>query len=102
MWQPSAKTKAIIAYLTFIGLIVAFFVNREDKHAFATWHIKNMFGLLLLLIVSLALQDYYIGFIIYWFAVGLWAFCFLMAILGKRQGIPFFSEKFQQWFTFLD
>lgn len=98
----SGKTKAVIAYLTFVGLIIAYFLNKEDKHAFATWHIKNMFGLVLILFVSIVLQDTFIGFYIYWTAAILWVFCLILALLNKQQGIPFLSEKFQSWFTFLD
>ncbi len=98
----SAHTKAIIAYCTFIGLIIAYFLNKEDKHAFTTWHIKNMFGLVILLFASLALQAYPVGPYIYWTSTCLWLFCFLMAILKQQIGLPFLSEKFQTWFRFLD
>ncbi|RFN58346.1 hypothetical protein [Marixanthomonas ophiurae] len=101
----SAKTKAIIAYLTFIGTLIAFFINKDKKHEFTTWHIKNMFGLLLLLIISQVTQAYidlFFGEILWFIAFFLWAFSFVMAILNKKQAIPYFSEKFQEWFTFLD
>ncbi|MDC8003972.1 hypothetical protein POV27_07900 [Aureisphaera galaxeae] len=98
----SGHTKAIIAYCTFIGMIIAYFLNKDDKHEFATWHIKNMFGLVILLFASVALQGYEFGFYVYWTAVCLWLFCFLMAIFKQKVGIPFLSEKFQSWFRFLD
>ncbi len=99
---PPGKNKAIIAYITFIGMLIAYFMNRDEKHEFATWHIKNMFGLVVLLFCSLALQNYAIGFYIYWVSVALWVFSLLMALTNKQQAIPFLSEKFQTWFTFLD
>jgi len=101
----SAKTKAIIAYLTFVGTLIAFFVNKDKRHEFATWHIKNMFGLLLLLVISQVTQAYihlFIGEILWILAFFLWALSLVMAILNKKQAIPYFSEKFQEWFTFLD
>lgn len=97
----SPKTKAIIAYLTFIGLIIAIFLNGEKKEPFTLWHIKNMFGLVLLLFIAVSLQNYLVGFYIYWTVVILWLLSVVMAMLGKKKGIPFLSEKFQQWFTFL-
>ncbi len=99
---PQGKTKAIVAYLTFIGLLISYFLNREDKHAFTTWHIKNMFGLVILLFVSIAFQNYEIGFYIYWTAVVLWIYSFFMVLTNKQKAIPYLSDKFQEWFTFLD
>jgi uncharacterized membrane protein len=102
METPSGKIKATIAYLTFIGMLIAYFMNRDEKHDFATWHIKNMFGLVIILAFAVAFQDYFIGFYIYWTSVLLWLYSFLMALSNKKKGIPFLSEKFQSWFTFLD
>ncbi|MGB0788544.1 MAG: hypothetical protein ACPG7E_04375 [Marinirhabdus sp.] len=102
MSAPAGKNKAIIAYLTFVGMLIAFFMNREEKHPFATWHIKNMFGLLIVLFTSIVFQNYGIGFYIYWLSVALWVFSLIMALSGRRRGIPFLSRKFQAWFTFLD
>lgn len=99
---PAGKTMAVIAYLTFIGMLIAYFMNREAKHAFTTWHIKNMFGLVILLFVSIAFQNYEIGVYIYWTTVGLWGYSLVMALFNRQKAIPFFSEKFQQWFTFLN
>ena len=42
MSTPPGKNKAIIAYITFIGMLIAISMNRDEKHEFATWHIKNM------------------------------------------------------------
>ena len=99
---PAGKTMAVIAYLTFIGMLIAYFVNREAKHTFTTWHIKNMFGLVILLFVSIAFQNYEIGVYIYWTTVVLWGYSLVMAFFNRQKAIPFFSEKFQQWFTFLN
>lgn len=102
MNNPSPRTKAIIAYVTFIGFLIAYFINKEYKSEFATWHIKNMFGLLIGLFISIFLQDYVIGFIVYVAVACLWLYSMIMAILEKKQGIPYLSEKFQEWFKFLD
>ena len=105
MENLSARTKAIIAYLTFVGTLIAFFINKENKDEFTTWHIKNMFGLLLLLLISQVTQAYidmFFGEILWLIAFVLWMFSLVMAILNKKQAIPYFSDKFQEWFTFLD
>ncbi len=102
MNKPEGKLIGVVAYLTFIGLLIAYFMNKDHKHEFAGWHIKNMFGLVLLLFTSVALQEYIVGAIIYWISAAMWIFSLGMAILNRQQAIPFLSEKFQTWFKFLD
>lgn len=41
------KTIALIAYLTVIGLVIAFVMNSEKKSAFAKYHIVQSLGLAL-------------------------------------------------------
>src|SRR5699024_11362157 len=41
------KTIAIIAYLTIIGLIIAFVMNQDKKGVFSTYHIKQSLGIAL-------------------------------------------------------
>ncbi|WP_432410322.1 hypothetical protein [Rasiella sp. SM2506] len=101
---PAGKTKAVIAYITFIGFFIAFSMNKDKPEPFATWHIKNMFGLLLLLLIAVVTQfhiDLLIGDIIYWVTAAFWVFSLVMVSTNKKEGIPFLSKKFQTWFTFL-
>lgn len=103
--SPAGKTTALIAYAPFVGFIIAFFINKDENHDFATWHIKNMFGLTLFFIVSLVVQSQihvFAGDIIWLICVVLWLFCWAMAYSNKKRGIPFLSEKFQEWFSFLN
>lgn len=102
--NPPGKNKAIITYITFVGMLIAISMNKDKPEAFATWHIKNMFGLCLLFIIALVTQfniHLLVGDILYVIAVLLWVYCFIMALRNKTIGIPFFSKKFQTWFTFL-
>lgn len=39
------KTIALIAYLTVIGLIIAFVMNNDKKNPFAIYHIRQVIGL---------------------------------------------------------
>ncbi|NND88245.1 MAG: hypothetical protein HKM28_03250 [Flavobacteriaceae bacterium] len=103
--KPPGYTKALIAYITFIGMLIAYFMNRDQRDAFATWHIKNMFGLVLLLLISQVAQGYIdirLGEALWIVAFVWWAFSLTSALLGKRATIPGISEYFQKWFTFLD
>lgn len=101
--HQAAKTSySVLAYLTFIGLIIAYQLNRERKDPNITWHIKNMFGLLIGLFAAVWLQNFPVGFYVYWTVVCLWVFSLIKAILGQNKGIPYLSEAFQRWFKFLD
>jgi hypothetical protein len=102
--KPKGYTAAIVAYITFIGLLIAYFINREDKHPFATWHIKNMFGLVIVLFISQVMQGYYLvaGEVIWWFAFLSWLYSLSMAVLGNAKGLPYLSDRFQEWFKFLE
>ena len=102
---PPQKSIALIAYAPFVGFFIAFFLNQDPKYPFATWHIKNMFGLFVLFISSMVIQSavsFTIGDIIWLLVFILWIYCWLQALLGKEKGIPVLIEKYQQWFSFLD
>lgn len=102
---PPGKQTALIAYAPFVGFFIAFFINQDKKYPFATWHIKNMFGLFILFISSLVIQsaiNFTIGDVVWIIVFILWVYCWLQAFRGATNGIPFLSEKFQEWFTFLD
>ncbi len=103
--SPAGKTTALIAYAPFVGFMIAYFINRDENNEFATWHIKNMFGLSLLFIVSLVVQSQInvtAGDILWLSLCLLWLFSWAMAYFNKKKGIPLLSKKFQDWFTFLN
>lgn len=105
MQTPPGKKKAVIAYITFVGMFIAYFMNRDEPHEFARAHIKNMFGLVLLQIIHSALLEYIndaIGFGLWILLVLIWSYSIIACILNKWPAIPFLSKKFQQWFTFLN
>jgi uncharacterized membrane protein len=95
------KTIAIISYITFIGLIIAFIMNNDKKNSFASFHIRQMTGLVLLGLInsfvigrlsttlSLALN---IGIFILWI-IGL-----IGAVQGQTKKIPVLGDYFQDWF----
>lgn len=102
---PLGKSTALIAYAPFVGFLIAFFINQDEKNEFATWHIKNMFGLFILFLVSLIIQSQVnitAGDIMWLVCFLLWLYCGAMAYYNKEKGIPFLSEQFQKWFKFLN
>lgn len=103
--KPAGKSTALLAYIPFVGFMIAYFVNREDNYSFATWHIKNMFGLFIMFVVAMVVMNEIhsvTGDISWLLTFCLWIFSFIMAVGNKEKGIPVLSEKFQDWFTFLD
>lgn len=103
---PLGKLKAVISYLTFIGLFIAISMNKDERHDFATWHIKNMFGLTILFFVAFAMsyQEYLLspGKYIFLGTLFFWVYSFIGALLNRKSGVPFLSAKFQDWFKFLN
>jgi len=106
MNPPEGKNTALLAYIPFVGFLIAFSVNSDDKHPFATWHTKNMFGIFIMYFVALVFQSndvyYTIGDIIWLIATLLWIYSFIMAYQNKEKGVPILGEKFQEWFKFLN
>ena len=43
--EGNAKTSAIISYITIVGTIIAYFMNMEEKNEFASFHIRQAFGI---------------------------------------------------------
>ncbi|MDT0687713.1 DUF4870 domain-containing protein [Autumnicola psychrophila] len=97
------KTMAIVAYLTIIGLIVAFVMNNEKKDPFAAYHIKQSLGLSLcgiaLFIVGLVpILGWIASFFGSIFLLYLWIMGLINAINGKTQPVPLLGDKFEEWF----
>lgn len=103
--KPKGKHKAIIAYITFIGMFIAYTMNREEKDTFASAHIKNMCGLVLGLLIAQATQAYInpmLGDILWILVFVLWVYSIITVLQNKEPSIPYLSKKFQEWFTFLN
>ncbi|MDX1463430.1 MAG: hypothetical protein R3359_10260 [Marinirhabdus sp.] len=101
---PPGKSTAVIAYITIAGWFIAWSMNKDKPEVFATWHIKNMFGLCLMFLIAVVTQyqiHLLVGDVLYITTVLLWLFSLIMAIRDKKMGVPVLSAKFQEWFTFL-
>lgn len=99
------KVTAIVSYLTFVGLLIAIFMNLESKNLFARFHIRQSLGLVLLLIltgnlISIVPNDYAM-YAFYIFLIVLWIYAFSNALQEKITPIPLLGNAFQKWFTFI-
>jgi uncharacterized membrane protein len=96
------KNTAIISYITFVGGLIALFMNAEEKNQFASFHIRQAIGLHLLqisvfIIISgfnnlIFIFPFWILFFVLWF------YAFLGAVQGRRVLIPLVGNYFQNWF----
>lgn len=97
------KNSAIVAYLTIIGTIIAYYMNMESKNPFASFHIRQALGIHItfyLLGVLIGMFDsWLISASFYVFIFILWAFGFVNAIQGEEKEVPLIGAQFQKWFS---
>ncbi|MBQ4819085.1 hypothetical protein [Aquimarina sp. MMG016] len=104
-YAKQGKTAAIVAYITIIGTLVAFYMNNEKKNAFASFHIRQALGLWIMyfLLGSLVsiFNSWNITYAFYIFLFTLWIFGFVTAIREEQKPAPLVGPLFQKWFTFI-
>lgn len=105
MTQPDieqGKTLAIVSYFTFVGLIIATIMNLEKKNPFTALHVRQMLGLILLLIFSNVTEKYvnsWLGTFFWIITFVFWVYGLITAFKGEVKLIPFLGELFQKWFA---
>lgn len=95
------KTLAIVSYFTFIGLILAIIMNLEKRNPFTLFHIRQMLGLIIMLIFSNLVEKYVnslLGTAFWIITFASWLFGLVQAIKEEYKPIPIIGEKFQEWF----
>ncbi|MEZ5053811.1 MAG: hypothetical protein R2807_03425 [Chitinophagales bacterium] len=98
------KSTAIIAYLTVIGLIIAFVLNSEKKNSFAVYHIRQSLGLccagLAIGVINIIpILGWLVSIVGFFVLVFLWIKGLLNAINGEESPVPFLGENFNKWFS---
>lgn len=94
---------AIVAYITLIGTLIAFFMNREVRNPLVSFHVRQALGLWLLQMVL----GYFIGAFDSWMiSTSFWVFfivLFLYGIFGavgkKMNEVPVLGPFFQKLFA---
>lgn len=97
------KTIAIVAHITVIGLIIALILNSNKKNSFASFHIRQMIGLVLTgVIFSFVNIIPFLGQIIWFlgsiFLIYLWVMGLINAINGQEKPMPVLGEKYADIF----
>lgn len=101
--KSEGKNIAIIAYITFIGLIVAFVMNNEKKNSFAQYHIRQSLGLavtgLALGIVGIIpILGWIINILGFFVMIYMWVVGLMNAINEKESPVPLLGKKYEVWF----
>lgn len=97
------KTAAIIAYLTIIGTIIAYFINNDTKNTFASFHIRQALGIHITFYLLGILVSWFDTWLVsapfYLFIIVLWGYGLIAAIQGERNEVPILGRQFQNWFS---
>ncbi|MFC5045853.1 hypothetical protein ACFSTE_20040 [Aquimarina hainanensis] len=104
-YAKQGKTAAIVAYLSVIGTIIAFFMNHDDKNEFASFHIRQGFGLWVTFYIVGAIANIFNNWIIdtplYIGVIILIIYGLVTAIKEEQKEVPILGKYFQEWFTFI-
>lgn len=98
------KTLALVAYLTLIGTLIAFFMNQDEskRNPFTYFHIRQALGLGLLYIaigyVVSSLDSMMVSMSFWIFFSVLFLYGIFGAITGKLNKIPILGDFFQNLF----
>lgn len=99
----NAKTKAIVAHITWIGWIIAFILNRDEKDELASYYIRQTLGIFLFGVAcSIVGVIPFIGWIVA-LVGGVVTLVFLImsliwSINGEMKPVPWVGGYFQEWF----
>ncbi len=95
------KTIAIISYFYIIGVIIAFIMNNDKKNAFASFHIRQMVGLVLASLINgfvIGKISFALSGLVGLFLFVLWIIGLISAVQGETKKIPVLGDYFQDWF----
>lgn len=90
------KTKAIVAHIFFVGWIISFVLNLNDKDEIASFYIRQTLVLHLIIIVGwIPLVGNLLALVAFIFLI----ISLISAIQNERKEIPYVGTHFQQWFS---
>jgi len=99
----NGKSAAIVAYLTIVGTIIAYFMNNDTKNSFASFHIRQALGIHITYFVLGAFVSIFDSWMVsysFWiFIIILWGYGLVTAIQGEQKEVPLLGAQFQKWFS---
>ncbi|TXD83654.1 hypothetical protein ESY86_08760 [Subsaximicrobium wynnwilliamsii] len=101
--ESEGKNIAIIAYITVIGLIIAFVMNSDKKNSFASYHIKQSLGLALTglalgIIGLIPILGWLINILGIFVLLFMWIMGLVNAINGQEKPVPILGTMYLEWF----
>ncbi|OUS00898.1 hypothetical protein A9Q86_09105 [Flavobacteriales bacterium 33_180_T64] len=101
--EKQSNTLAIVSYITLIGTLIAFFMNKEDRNPMVSFHVRQALGLWLLHMIL----GYFIGAFDSWMiSISFWVFFIVLfiygifgAVAGKKNEVPVLGPFFQKIFA---
>lgn len=100
------KKFAIVAYLTIIGTLFAFYLTQDKKNAFTAFHVRQALGTWLMFFalstIAGGFDDWQITIGFYIFFSVLFFFGILGAATGKLHKLPLVGDLFQKIFKSLN
>ncbi len=106
------KLIALLSYLSWPGWIlgVFLFLVERKKNAYARFHLRQSFGLALI-VLAISIISWVLGFDLFYFSFPslivwgtffvLWFMGFKSAMDETQKPLPAIGRYFQKWFTFL-
>ena len=96
------KSYGLVAYLTPIGTLIAFFMNKEKRNPFTAFHVRQGLGLGFLYVILGFVISYFDSWMItysFWiFFTVLYLYAIFGVINGKMDSIPMLGDFFQKTF----
>ena len=97
------KNMATVAYITIIGLIIAFVKNSDNKNEFTQYHIRQSLGLgvtglALGAIGMIPILGWIINILGFFVLVYMWIIGLMNAINEKKSPVPILGKKYEEWF----
>lgn len=96
------KTTGILSYITIIGLLYAWYTNKQNNNYFTSFHVRQSIGLHILYFANKFIVYGYFGAtagsigrigVLILFVLGI-----ISAVQEELKLVPLFGEKFQEWF----
>ena len=95
------KSTAITSYILIVGVLIAISMNAENKNPFASFHIRQGFGLTLTFISLGLIISHFESIMV---AAPMWVFVSLLTIYGiftaakgETTPLPLVGNWFQKW-----
>ena len=101
--KNNPKVVSVIAYLTFVGWLIAFLLN-SPKSELSSFHIRQALGVHLIFLVSSMLMwipivGWLAGIVGFLLGVALWFIGIVAASKEEEDVVPIFGNDFQKWFA---